>query len=393
MKACRLVINGKLAAYMLDAQIIGDSPSTPNILPKSLPLSTHVHSLEPKRQRAVMATHGNAPQLSVSAMTGAPPFPEAFIAFQQSLDANEIAANSHVDIQQELALRLCDHIQTVIRLSSGKTLSSALRRGHSGEHLLPVSAVTASFVADQGGVISSLTHVARGLGYSKLTSFLAGRHMNKCLRLFHDSKLNQTFIVSLAYENGTCNCTRTSNGMLVKPNSTLIPLLSFREDIFHSTIRSLETLGREIVRERSPKRCGGGNTTGAMSTRTRATPRSLLIPAYEQITTPSFHMVQSAVGDYVKTSCSSANACISARKALLPHLLQAAPPSLTSATCAHSMSRKSPSSIHDWLSQPQLWQTSSFKELADLQELCSPGRECPGEVQLPRLPHSLLSDC
>lgn len=106
-------------------------------------------------------------------------------------DPNDVAAEMHADIQRELARRLCSHIQHLIRARIANPLSSAIRVGPAGEHLVPVSAVTASFVEEQRGVVTSLTHFARGLGYTKLTSFLAGPHLKKCLELVHDRVQNQ----------------------------------------------------------------------------------------------------------------------------------------------------------------------------------------------------------
>jgi hypothetical protein len=106
-------------------------------------------------------------------------------------DPNDVAAEVHADIQRELARRLCSHIQHLIRARLANPLSSAIRLGPAGEHLVPVSAVTASFVEEQRGAVTSLTHFARGLGYTKLTGFLAGPHLKECLELVHDRVQNQ----------------------------------------------------------------------------------------------------------------------------------------------------------------------------------------------------------
>jgi hypothetical protein len=109
----------------------------------------------------------------------------------EGADANDIAAEMHADVQRELARRLCSHIQHLIRARLANPLSSAIRVGPAGEHLVPVSAVTASFVEEQRGAVTSLTHFARGLGYTKLTSFLTSPHLKECLDLVHDQVQNQ----------------------------------------------------------------------------------------------------------------------------------------------------------------------------------------------------------
>ena len=57
---------------------------------------------------------------------------------------------------------------------------------------------------EQRGVLSSLTHLARGLGYAKLTGLLSGPHMNGCLELVHDPQQNQASAALCAPATPAC---------------------------------------------------------------------------------------------------------------------------------------------------------------------------------------------
>lgn len=110
-------------------------------------------------------------------------------------------------VQRELARRLCLHVRRLFpaRLASGSA-PRAVRLGSDGVPLLPISALPASFLDEQQGVVTSLTFAARGLGWPKFSQFLRSPLLACCCELRQDPHLNQTYISSTHHRAGRCGC-------------------------------------------------------------------------------------------------------------------------------------------------------------------------------------------
>jgi len=145
VKACRFVLNARtrtcyatppaleLRHLFSGAAIGAPAPSSPSEN-RSVSPAFELQSAHPGAGRSTpdssvrsLATHGDEARLSAAS-------------------ANEAAAENQVGLQMELARRLCLHIRRLIPLRLANPNSTAIRLGKKGEHLVPVSAVTASFV-------------------------------------------------------------------------------------------------------------------------------------------------------------------------------------------------------------------------------------------------------
>lgn len=187
----------------------------------------------------------------------------------------------------------------------------------------------------------------------------------------------------------------------------------FPEHILRSTVRQVESLGSQLVRDRAVKKtptpppwamsllCGGPASPHAMPSpktvpSTKTVPSLITVPLPNQIphgqTTPPAPLMNVDLSQALSPEPFNTELYLSARISLLQSLAGVAlfqPASLASPSSPGS--RTSPTAIYEWPCSPRTWRTSSQDDITDQVVNHSFDFE-ENETQLPRLPHCLLSD-
>jgi hypothetical protein len=167
------------------------------------------------------------------------------------------------------------------------------------------------------------------------------------------------------------------------------------EHVFRNTIRQVESLGSQLVRDRAVKKTTVPPPPAiSMLSGTAVSPHAMLssnampsmyaepspnIMPHGQPTPPA-HLMKVDLNQAFNPEPLNAELCLSSRISLFQQ------------TPSPVISRISPTAVYEWLCPPRTWKIDLRDEVTEQQAVIRISDLEENESQLPRLPHCLLSD-